>query len=509
MKKLKIAKNKFFLFSFISLILSVLTFENIAFAKEDLVNNGVINNAAVGCSFKKQNQGFIERFYTTYKEHLNWTGEGVPPLEHDEYSVDAALSSPPFPSATWNIGGTTPLGYADNAITPLMDTLYCGEGGQKIKDSRIKVYGWIDPGFNISSSKSHFDIASGTGGNYPAAYYPYPNQLMLNQAALYLERVPDTVQKDHIDYGFRITGMYGTDYKYTFSNKLLSNQYLKDHNKYGFDPVMFYGDIYIPYVAQGMNIRVGRYISIPDIEAQLAPNNYTYSHSLLYTFDPYTHEGVVTTVKLNKNWTLQGELSVGADITVFDKKNRQLTPGACLSWTSDSGNDNIYPCLNGINSGKYAYNNIQMASATWYHKFNAKWHTATEGYYMWQRDVPNVNQPADDAPPTILGTNGAQCRAGDRTCRVSVYSMLNYLVYQAGPKDSLILRNEFFKDARGQRTGYKTLYTEHLIGWNHWIGDVITLRPELRFDHSYDVKAYDGGRKSSQYVFAADIIIHF
>jgi hypothetical protein len=35
-------------------------------------------------------------------------------------------------------------------------------------------------------------------------------------------------------------------------------------------------------------------------------------------------------------------------------------------------------CANGINSGKYAYNNLQHYDATWYHKFNAKWHTATE-----------------------------------------------------------------------------------------------------------------------------------
>ena len=48
-----------------------------------------------------------------------------------------------------------------------------------------------------------------------------------------------------------------------------------------------------------------------------------------------------------------------------------------------------------------------------------------------------------------------------------------------------------------------------MIGWTHWIGDVITIRPELRFDHSYDVKAYDGGRKSSQYVLATDMIVHF
>ena len=54
---------------------------------------------------------------------------------------------------------------------------------------------------------------------------------------------------------------------------------------------MVYGDIYFP-VFQGMNVRVGRFISIPDIEAQLAPNNYTYVHSLTYTFDNYTNTGI-------------------------------------------------------------------------------------------------------------------------------------------------------------------------------------------------------------------------
>jgi hypothetical protein len=52
----------------------------------------------------------------------------------------------------------------------------------------------------------------------------------------------------------------------------------------GYDFPMVYGDVYFP-VLQGVNVRVGRFISIPDIEAQLAPNNYTYVHSLTYTFD--------------------------------------------------------------------------------------------------------------------------------------------------------------------------------------------------------------------------------
>jgi len=45
---------------------------------------------------------------------------------------------------------------------------------------------------------------------------------------------------------------------------------------------MVYFDLYIPYIFQGMNITIGRIISEPDIEAQLAPNNLMATHSLLY-----------------------------------------------------------------------------------------------------------------------------------------------------------------------------------------------------------------------------------
>ncbi len=452
-------------------------------------------------------QKFAERFYNIYQEHLNYQASEASEIERSEDSVAAPLSSPPMPNATWSIGGTSALGYGDTTTSPLMEAIYCSENGQKIKDSRIKLYGWFNVGANASTSKSSFNIASNSGGNYPASYYNYSNQITLNQLVLNLERLPNTLQRNKIDYGFRISGIYGTDYKYTLSNKFLSNQYLKDHRKYGLYPAILYGEIFVPQIAKGLNIRVGRYLSIPDIESQLAPNNYVYSHSLLYTFDPFTREGIVATAKLNKNWTAQFELSNSADVTVFDKKNRKLSFGTCLNWTSDQGNDNFYPCISGINSGNYGYDNVQMLVATWYHKFNNKLHTASEGYYMWQRNVPNVNHP--NAPKIIAGTSGAQCSSNQPSCTASAFAGLNYLVYQLGDKDYLTLRNEFFKDVAGQRTGYKTLYTEHLIGWGHSIGDVITLRPELRFDHSYDTKAYDGGRKSSQWVVAADAVVKF
>jgi hypothetical protein len=98
-----------------------------------------------------------------------------------------------------------------------------------------------------------------------------PNTVQLDQAALYIERTPDEIQRDHFDWGGRFTGLYGTDYKYTFSNGIFSNQYLNSRRQYGFDPVMYYLDFWFPQIAEGENVRVGRYISIPDIEAQLAP----------------------------------------------------------------------------------------------------------------------------------------------------------------------------------------------------------------------------------------------
>ena len=53
-----------------------------------------------------------------------------------------------------------------------------------------------------------------------------------------------------------------------------------------------------------------------------------------------------------------------------------------------------------INDGKYAYNNLQQYDGTWYHKFSKTWHTATEAYLMYQRDVPSTSGPIKPQPNT-------------------------------------------------------------------------------------------------------------
>lgn len=79
----------------------------------------------------------------------------------------------------------------------------------------------------------------------------------------------------------------------------------------------------------------------------------------------------------------------------------------------------------------------------------------------------------------------------------------------------MVWRTDYLDDAKGQRTGFKTRYTEFDLSYTHWIGDVIELRPELRFDHSLDVDAYDnpaltpGMGRHSQAMLALDAILHF
>jgi Putative beta-barrel porin-2, OmpL-like. bbp2 len=476
-----------------------------------------------GCAKGSVNEGFLSRLKDSYQSHLAWDGPdpNAPPTKIVG-GAEIPMSNPPWPYSSWNIGGSPAIGVENMYYSALMDALYCGAGGQKLKDSRFTIYGWVEPGGNISTSHSKFNYATGSGGNAPAAYSFEPNTVQLDQLALYVERTPDEVQLDHFDWGFRVTGIYGTDYKYTFAQGIFSNQYTNREKYNGFDPVMYYMDFWFPHFFEGENVRVGRYISIPDIEAQLAPNNLTYSHSLLYTVDPYTQNGVVSTTKLNKNWQIQTELSAGNDIAPWVKSERHLTPAACVIWTSNSGKDNIYPCMNGLNDGNWRWNNLQHAVVTWYHKIDEHWHTDTEVWYMWESHTPNVNNPAGAAfigqrysYVNVGAPNGAQCNPAVVFCYSYEWAAVNYINYQFGPRDVATWRTDFLDDATGQRTGYKSRYYEFDLSYTHWLGDVIELRPEIRFEHARDAEAYDNpsatpyGGKHSQAMIAVDAIIHF
>jgi hypothetical protein len=433
-----------------------------------------------------ETKGFFSRWAAFYRQDWSGTAATSPALERR--GLPSPLDAPPFPNSDWSYGGSPVIGEPDTNSYPLMTAI-------NNASSRTKLYGWIDPSLNFSTS-AH--------SNAPEANDVYANRLELNQVVLYAERLPDSVQRDHIDWGYHLTALYGTDYRFTTGKGYLSGPWVNDHREYGLDPTLEYIDVYFPQVAQGMNLRVGRFISIPGIEAQLAPNNYIFSHSLLYAIDPFTDTGLVATVKLNDQWLVQLGITGGHDVALWTP-DAKASGTVCVSYTTKSVNDNFYTCANGINNGKYAYNNLQQYDATWYHKFSKTLHMATETWYMYERDVPALYGTIQ--PET--GANAAYCLPGEPRCTAPEYAVVNFLQKELSPHDFLSFRSDFLDDKKGQRTGYATKYSENTIVWCHWIGSTVQLRPELRFERAWDQMAFDNGLRHNQLTVASDLIFHF
>jgi len=432
---------------------------------------------------------FFQRLAQFYSQ--DWAGTNPSGPSPTKRGLPPPLNSPPFPFSDWGYGGSTDIGAPDGNSYPLMSAL-------NLENSRTKVYGWAAGSFNFSTSAQN---------NFPVSYDIFPNKIELNQAVVYIERLPDTVQNTHFDWGYHVTGFYGIDYRFTTAKGYFSEQLLQSNKQYGFDPVLEYFDLYFP-VKDGLNIRVGRFLSVPGIEAQLAPNNYNMSHSLLYTIDPFTDTGVYGTLKLNKQWIVQLGISCSHDVACWTDDAR-ASGIFCLNYSTSSNHDNFYGCANGINSGKYAYNNLQDYDFTWYHKFNSKWHMATETWYMYERDVPNVAGDVANPIKPELGANGAFCAAGELRCTAPEYAIVNYVNRQVSSTLMFGFRSDLLDDKKGQRTGFATKYTENTFYVTKYLGTTVMFRPEIRFDHSWDLLAYNDGKARNQLFFGMDLIYKF
>jgi hypothetical protein len=493
---------------------------------------------------------FFTRLTRYYQ--LEWGHDGAPSdpkappsRRSDTVWPPTPESTPPMPFTEWPYGGATAIAVTrpSSVDSPLMVALANTAMGKEMADWHVQMYGWIDPGGNISTNSVR------PGGNQPVGYDYTPNTIQLDQAVLYIERLPDTVQNDHFDWGFRVSGIYGVDYRYTTAYGFLSNQLLQHNFVNGFDIPMMYADLYFP-VLLGLNVRIGRYVAIPDIEAQLAPNNYTYVHSLTYTYDNFTNTGILGTLAVTKNWIIQLGIidgtetmpwNIGARITNLDPN--PLYPGATMlkdpgaqpsavaavRWTSDSGRDDFYLTANSINSGAWGYNNLNWVGGTYFHKFNDQWHIALETWNIHEFNVPNLDNPSIPGIIAAGGTpfspqfvpynapNAAHCgNATALSCTADEQSFLLYVNYSPNKLNNFTFRTEFFMDPQGQRTGVVNNYTDFTLSWQHWFSPQIELRPEIAYYRALKGDAFNGDPNAGiapdrnwAVIAASDIIIHF
>jgi hypothetical protein len=366
----------------------------------------------------------------------------------------------------------------------------------------------------------------------------------MEQAIIRLERTPDTVQTEHIDWGFRCSNLYGIDYRWTTAQGWgpASGELLKHNMLYGYDPVELYGQLYFPKVAKGMMVRFGRYISPPDIEAQLAPDNYLWTHSVMFTFDAYTHTGIQTSWKLTDRLMYQIGMHAGSDMAPW--ANTAIpTLESYLKWTSKRNKDSLYGGVDGINNGRYrgareivavenqaaalstvygttvapqklnGHDNLQQFNLTWGHKFTERFHTMTEGYLLYSIDALQGGTVNNGRPRNVNEFTGP----GPFLHGVSsAAGFVNYTAYKLNSKDYICFRPiDYLIDPRGWRTGFATTYASWTVGYVHHFNDFLTMRPEIRYETAltsrdgHEVTPYDNGTKRGQFTFGMDLIQRF
>src|SRR4029077_16128824 len=169
-------------------------------------------------------------------------------------------------------------------------------------------------------------------------------------------------------------------------------------------------------------------------------------------------------------------------------------------WVALDNNDAIYAWLNAINNAQFRYftvdgearghDNFNYAVGTWEHRFDNEGRivTKTESYYMWQFNGVLGGTPSF-GPVRPFGGGGGFGAALPGLSQT--FGVLNYTMFQVSKKDYFTVRNEYWVDQRGERSGTPGQYSSHTIGLSHKFNALVMIRPEIGYYRNYDNKAYD------------------
>src|SRR5260370_39185117 len=92
-----------------------------------------------------------------------------------------------FPGSDY-LGPTPLIGVPDtDPVYPLTKAVWAI--APPLKDARIKVYGWINPGISVSTSNK---------SNIPESYAIVPNRLELDQAGPRIDPLPHNIPTEHL-----------------------------------------------------------------------------------------------------------------------------------------------------------------------------------------------------------------------------------------------------------------------------------------------------------------------
>jgi len=403
---------------------------------------------------------------------------GQPPAPPQAQAVEVALP-PPVPPPPAPEKPVVPAAAPER--TPLMRELQGTWYGAVLDDNRLRVYGWADLSFTASTDR---------GNQLPMGFNYLANQFALQQNWVRFERTVDQAATTPT-WGFRWDNVLpGTDYRFILARGLLSSQLAADHgnpNLYGIDPVQFYGELYLPEVGKGLDVKLGRHYCQYGVESIDATQNALASRAYNFIYNPFTHTGLLTTLKLTDAWSVQNGLVAGSDVFFGPEANPTYT--GSVKWAPPDGRDSVLFAVI-VGKGRFDaarnFSNPEIFDLVYVHKFSDRLTYTLEGLYSFQTGFPGG-----------AGAGGF----------VNNWGVVQYLTYQLAPQLSTTGRLEFFDDVQGQRTGFPGLYTALTAGVTYKPAPYLWVRPELRYDRNGESRPFEG--KPNLFTATMDVIVRW
>jgi hypothetical protein len=361
----------------------------------------------------------------------------------------------------------------------------------------LRLSGWIDQGYAWSS------LRPASGKNTPIGLNDQHEEYQLNQ--LYLTLQTKEIEDDNESWSIvgRADLLYGTDHGYVTSRGLEDNVdgslHLNNTPEPGDDfrgspanPRPYYGlaipqayfDLRTP-IFNGMNIRMGHFYTNLGSESIMATENFFYTLSMAKIYGrPQTHTGIVATTSiLDDAIGFTAGVTRGWDNWEDDAENElSIMVGLSFDFEETSFGLNVHtgPDHLGMdNFGTPTVNEVTIATMTIARQLTEK--------SRWTMDVDLGHGDSMTASSVTGGLTGARW-----------YGITNAFIHDFGPKLSLGMRVEWFRDQDNSRilpgafseqvTGGN--YVNVTMGANYRHSDRLTLRPEARWDWS-DTKSSD------------------
>lgn len=372
----------------------------------------------------------------------------------------------------------------------------------------VKFSGHVEAGYTFNGA----DPVDGL--NFGHLFTDRSDDVLLNQFVLTLERPLDAKKSSEFQVGFKLQGMYGSDARYA--------HFLGEFDRWDarnqFTVVEAFLNYHLPILTKdGVDVKIGQYVTLEGAEVIYAPGNFFYSHSYIFNFGiPFMHTGVMTTTHLSS----VVDLYLGLDTGVNTTFGRDGDNNDAVAFHGGIG----FNLLNGdLTIAATTHIGPELPRGTAGVNPNRDLRYLTDITTIWKvtkklTSTTDINYIRDDG------------------VKAEGWGVAQYFTYMLNDRWSLGIRGEIWKDrdgffvaafpgnldfinaAKGLPAtvigGGATTYYAVTLGANYKPAvekrfEGLVIRPELRWDWSSDTTPFNAGTQDHQFTAGIDIIVPF